>query len=249
MGAEVVFKAKDGRILTSADLVNVDGTVDWEIVSGKTIPQEAIDMHNLGRQFGQKGENTKAIDSFKNASLIAPNWSYPYYDMAYTYLLDSKASLALENYNKADKHSPNGFFTTKTAVHYLSLEATGKLPEGLYIYYLSHEWGKSSEEQRVIFNNILSKFPSYGPAWEKMAGLVDEPEKKLEMIDRGLATAPDVETRGFLLINKAVTLFHLGQKQDAKDILGSLVFDSESPTDIVVLSKRTLAMLLGYVSK
>ena len=45
----ILFKDKAGRILTEKDVKGVSGTVNWEIRSGKPVPQEALKLHELGR--------------------------------------------------------------------------------------------------------------------------------------------------------------------------------------------------------
>lgn len=244
MASEIIFKSKDGQVLTAQELENVSGTIDWEIKSDKEIPATAIALHNKGREHGQKGENEKAIAAFNEAINLAPHWSYPYYDLAYTYLLANDLAQAHKYYKKVNKLSPKGFFSAQTAFHYLDLEKAGKYPEGLYLYFLSHEWGKTPQQQYEIFSNIINKFPDYAPAWQKIAGLLEDPLEKLRAIQKGLSAKPDKETEGFLLINKAIILFNRGDKQSATNILGELALDQQSPTDIAVISRRTLGMLV-----
>ena len=242
--AEVIFKNKDGKVLTRSELKNFDGKVNWEIQSDRKIPEKAIELHNLGRAYGQKGNNELAIQHFEKAIKIAPEWPYPYYDLAYTYLLNSKYKDAYKYYKKTDELAPRGFFTTKTAVHYLGKEQRGELPEGIYLYYLSYEWSNDPQKKFEIVENLISKFPSFAPAWQKRAGFEEEPKKILAIIEKGLNANPDSETKGFLLMNKAITFANIGKKQEAIEILGKLALDPNSPLDIEVLSKKTLAMVI-----
>lgn len=244
MASEIIFKSKDGKRLTAQDIEGVDGAVNWEITSDKEIPPTAIALHNKGREYGQRGDDEKAIASFQESIKIAPHWAYPYYDLAFTYLLSNDLVQAHHYYKRVNELSPKGFFTAKTAYHYLDLEKQGIYPEGLYLYYLSHEWGKNPEQQYEIFSNIVTKFPDYSPAWQKLAGFYEDTSKKLDAIQKGLSGKPDKETEGFLLINKAITLFNDGDKQGALNILGELALDPLSPADIEVISKRTIGMLI-----
>ena len=91
---EVVFKDSSGRILTKRDLKGLSGTIDWEIRSDKAVPAEAMKLHEMGRIAGQKGESESALSYFQKASELAPDWPYPTYDAAFTYLL-------LNNFEKA----------------------------------------------------------------------------------------------------------------------------------------------------
>lgn len=242
--SEIIFKDKNGKVLSKSDLKNFDGTVNWEITSNLKIPDKAIEYHNLGRAYGQKGNNELAIQNFENAIRIAPEWPYPYYDLAYTYLLSNKYKEAYKYYKITDELASRGFFTTKTAVHYLGKEQRGELPEGIYLYYLSYEWTNDPLKKLEIVENIINKFPSFAPAWQKRAGFEEDPSKVLAIIEKGLGVDPDLETKGFLLMNKAITLANTGNKAEAIEILGKLALDPKSPLDIEVLSKKTLVMVL-----
>lgn len=242
--SDIVFKDKSGNILTKEELANYSGTVDWEIHSDLNVSPKATEFHNLGRNYGQKGDTEHAIQSFLKAIELAPKWPYPYYDLAYTYLLNNNYEEAFKYYKMTDNLAPNGFFTTKTAVHYLEKELNGELPQGIYLYYLSFEWTNDPKKQFEIVENLSSKFPTFSPAWQKRANFENDPNKALGMIEKGLSSGPDLETRGFLLMNKAIALSNLGNRKEAIDILGQLIFNPKSPLDIRVLSKKTLSMLV-----
>ncbi len=47
-------------------------------------------------------------------------------------------------------------------------------------------------------------------------------------IEQGLQANLDLETKGMLLINKAIVLFNQGKHQEAIDILGYLIVDTEN---------------------
>ena len=64
------------------------------------------------------------------------------------------------------------------------------------------------------------------------------------LLEKGLSAEPDPETKGFLLINKAVALANVGKKNEAIKILGELALDPSSPQDIEIIAKRTVAFIL-----
>ena len=243
--SEIIFKDENGRVLTKSDLKGVDGTVNWGIQTDRKIPDKAIEYLKLGRAYGQKGNHELAIQNFESAMKLAPDWPYPYYELAYTYLLNSNYKVAYKYYKKVDHLAPRGFFTAKTAVHYLGQEQRGELPEGIYLYYLSYEWTNDPQKQFEIIENIVNQFPSFAPAGEKRDGFEEDPMTKLQIIEKGLNTNPDQETKGFLLMNKAITLATTGNESKAVEILGKLALDPQSPLDIELLSKKTLAMVLN----
>ena len=67
----------------------------------------------------------------------------------------------------------------------------------------------------------------------------------LRAADKGLAHAPDGETKGILLVNKALVLSRRGDRQGAVKILGDLALDPASTLGTEMLAKATLAKLLG----
>src|SRR5690349_245552 len=89
-------------------------------------PADANQLHQEGRTLAQAGKYDAAIAKFKQSMALKPDWAYPYYDLAFTYLLMENWELALEYYHKVDALEPNGFFTAKTAIYALEGEKSGK---------------------------------------------------------------------------------------------------------------------------
>lgn len=243
VAADVVFKDKQGRVLTRDDLKGADGKFDWEVQSGTPVPEQARKLHQLGREAGQRGNYQAANDYFEQAAKAAPNWAYPLYDAAFTYLLIKDATKAYEYYRKVDAMSPRGFFTVKTAVHTLERERSGQFPPGTYVFFLGLEWTSDAAQKQQIVDTLTTKIPAFAPGWKEKALLENNPQKRLAYLDRGLAASPDLETRGFLLLNKATVLAGLGKKAEAVDILGQLALDPASPRDVEAIAKRVLASL------
>ena len=242
---DVVFKDRAGRVLRKSDLQNASGAIDWEIRSTRQVPAKAMDLHRLGRDAGQRGQYSLALQHFADASKLAPDWPYPRYDAAFTHLLQRQYSKALSLYQQVDQMAPRGFFTVKTAVQYLKLEQEGKVPQGTYLKFLSLEWTNRSSEREVIARELTEEAPSFAPGWKARAALETDPQKRLNYLERGLAAHPDAETRGFLLLNKASVLIEKGMRSEAVSILGSLALDPSSPLDIEALAKQSLSMVIA----
>lgn len=108
--AEVVIsKDKAGRVLTEKDVKGASGTVNWEITARKQVPQEALKLHEHGRAAGQKGDSATALAYFDKAAKLAPDWPYPIYDAAFTYLLQNDTASAYAHYKRVVQISPRGF--------------------------------------------------------------------------------------------------------------------------------------------
>ena len=65
----------------------------------------------------------------------------------------------------------------------------------------------------------------------------------LDAIEKGLTANPDAETRGTLLINKALTLHGQGDQQSARAILNDLVVDPTATLNSEALAKQLLPMV------
>lgn len=239
--SDLIFKDSAGRTLTRRDLQTATGEFNWEIRADKPVPQQAIAAHDEGRAAGQKGDSAAAIKHFEHAAHLAPDWPYPIYDAAFTYLLQGNSDKALTLYERVDALAPRGFFTAKTAVHYLRKERRKAIPAGTYLTYLSLEWTDDPVKKASAIETLLQKAPQFAPAWRAKAAMVEDDTQRLALLEKGLAADPDAETYGFLRVNQALALSRRGERAKAIAILGTLALDPASPIDIEALAKRTLA--------
>jgi tetratricopeptide (TPR) repeat protein len=225
------------------DLADTEGTVDYQVVAGEAIPEEAVALHQKARQLGSSGDFEAALEALSEAQALAPDWPYPVYDMAFTYLLMKDVTKARECYRKTVEMAPRGFFTAITALDALDREASGDLPEGTYAAYMALEWIPDPEQKARIVSQMVERFPTFAPAWKELALQCDDPAEKLAAIEKGLDALPDRETKGILLINKALTLDKQGETEEAKLLLGGLVSNPETTLANEQLAKQTLALI------
>ncbi len=241
--SNIVFKDNDGHILTATDLASATGQVNYEITDNKTIDPKAKKLHEEARQLGQAGKYDEGILKLREAMALQPDWAYPPYDLAYTYMLKANYDSAYKYYKRTDDLEPKGFFTSKTAVYALEGERPGKFPKGLYALYLQLEWADADKKMELA-KTITSKAPDFAPAWKYLANMTEDETEKLKLIETGLAKDPDEETKGILLINKAIALANSNKKDEAKNILGKLIFSPDVTTGNLELAKFTLRSVL-----
>jgi tetratricopeptide (TPR) repeat protein len=239
-----VFRDTTGRELTTADLAGFTGQVRWEVVGADAVPPEAAHLHRQARQAGERGDYDRALRLLEQAHRLAPEWPYPLYDAAFTYLLQDDAVQAERYYARADRLAPRGFFTCKTSLASLRRELAGELPAGFCKAYATLEWVRDPAEKRAILEGIVGGFPAFAPAWNELANLLDEPDARLAAIEHGLAASPDEDTRGMLLIRRAMTLQALGQADEAVRILGTLALDPAATLATESVAKYCLARLV-----
>ena len=239
----IIFKDDKGNQLTFSDLEGATGTYNYEIMDDKKISKNAIRLHQEARQHGGNGEYDSAIQKLLSANRLAPNWAYPIYDLAYTYLLQNDFENSLKYYEMTDRMEPKGFFTSKTAYWALKKESEGKFQSGLYLAFMQIEWLNSDEEKLKIARAIINKYPDYAPAWKVIAGKAQTHSERLDAIKNGLNSDPDLETLGILLINKALIEDVNGNTEAATKILGDLIFDEKTTFANIEIAKLVMSSI------
>jgi tetratricopeptide (TPR) repeat protein len=242
-GSSIIFRSPDGRVLAVSDLANVDGPVKWELLGDQQVPEKAMRLHEEGRAAGARGDFDGALRLLDEAAKLAPTWPYPVYDAAFTYLLKGDDNKAREYYDKTLRLAPRGFFTAITAAQYLRQEAAGRLPRGTYLQFVRLEWAEIPAERLAATQKLVAAVPGFAPAWKELQVQLEDPTGRLDAIAKGLAADPDPETKGFLLINKALVLNLTGKEHEARDLLGAVALDRASPPDVEQSAKQALAMM------
>lgn len=243
---DLIFKDSLGHTISLEDLNAANGKLNFELKEDKKINPEAQALHNEARTLGQSGNYDQSIKKLNEAIKIQPDWAYPYYDLAYTYLLKSDFEKAVKFYQKTDSLEPKGFFTAKTALYALQGEEIGKFPKGIYLSYLQIEWTESLAKKMEIARTLTEKFPDFAPAWKELSVLLDNKEERMKAIEKGLSKHPDAETEGILLINKAVILSNSGKTEEVKQILGKMIFSEKTTLSTLQLAKLTLKSIVEH---
>jgi tetratricopeptide (TPR) repeat protein len=244
MAERLVFQDAAGRVLTTRDLEEFTGQVDWQINGGHTVPTDAVRRHEEARAAGARGEYERALVLLDAAHALAPGWPYPVYDAAFTYLLQGDTDTAERCYAQVDRMAPRGFFTCKTTLHCLRRERAGELSAGFCRAFTTLESLDDLPRKKAVLEGLVARFPGFAPAWKELAALLDDPDDRLRAIERGLAAGPDPETRGMLLLNKALVANQRGDRGAAIAILGDLALDPGSTLATETLAKATLAQVI-----
>jgi len=243
-GPRLVFRDAAGRELTTDDIRGASGTMRWEVVGAGSIPAEASRLHTQAREAGGRGDLPQALNLLAHARRLAPDWPYPVYDTAFTYLLQGDAAKAEALYAEVDRMAPRGFFTAKTSLDCLRRERTGVLFPGFCKAFASLE-SMDDKAKTALLEGIVEKYPAFPPAWKELCTLRADEDARLQAITRGLEHDPDPETKGVLLLNRALILHRRGDRKGAIQILGELALDPGSTLSTEMLAKATLAELVS----
>ena len=242
----IIFRDASGKALTLADLQTNTGTVKWQSGTDKPVPDEANALHDKARELQASGQLDQAAEMLKEAAAIAPDWAYPPYDLAYTYLLQGRSEEALDLYRKVDQLQPRGFFTAKTALWSLEREKDSIFPKGTYLSYLKIESLQTNSDKAQLALQIVQQAPTFSPALKTLALLTPDPKTKMALIDRALAAGTDGETYGVLMVNKAAILNALGNHDEAIRILGGLALSPDSTSGTVALARVMLSSIVKH---
>jgi tetratricopeptide (TPR) repeat protein len=181
----------------------------------------AQQLHQQGRKAGEAGNYQEAIEIFKQAHQADPQWPYPLYDIAYTYLLQEEYEKAYEYYKKTEVLSRDGFFTTKTALWTLDREQAGDFASGLYRAYLQSEWLPDNQRLSVL-QQMIERYPDFAPAYKGLLALYRSPETRWDLIEKALDLDDmDDETYGILIVNKALILQFGQQPEDCQRLINA----------------------------
>ncbi len=244
---QVIYRDSEGRELALSDLENLPDTIDWNRVGAEDIPVQAHEFHQAARNAGRKGDYSDAIKLLAEASRLAPDWPYPMYDAAFACLLAGDPENALKYYERVDALAPRGFFNSKVALATLRKEQSGELPKGVYLAFTQVEEIQNREERMNRLKELLETNPGFAPGWLLYATLEENEKLKSKAITRALELDPDQETKGMLLVLKALSLIDLNEIEEAVRLLCERALDPESTLITEHKAKTVLAHLVKQI--
>ena len=101
-----------GIIIIALSIRTIVRNIDWKdqdhlwLAAARTSPSSPQNHNNLGDLYGRHGNFEKAIEEFKIAIALLPNYGDAYHNMANSYLQLGKIDEAIENYQKALTFNP-----------------------------------------------------------------------------------------------------------------------------------------------
>lgn len=100
-------------IVLSLSIRTIIRNMDWStadnlwLSAAKTSPTSPTNHNNLGDLYGRRKDYQRAIEEFKTAILLKPNYGDAYHNLGNTYAEIGDIQNALDNYQKAVQYNPN----------------------------------------------------------------------------------------------------------------------------------------------
>jgi tetratricopeptide (TPR) repeat protein len=217
----VAVEDDSGNTLTEEQWASEMGHVKWEVHGGPEVPPKAKALHQAGRDAGQRKDFETALRLFTEAAALAPAWPYPIYDRAFTHLLQGDLDAALADYNKVLQLAPEGFYAVRQFIDMVTRERAGEFPNGFTTAFDAIQW-LPAEKQEPVLRQVVERFPSCAAGWAKLVQFESDLERRLQMVEKGLAAPGDVDTHGTLQVLKAWALAKIGRVDDSTALLSAL---------------------------
>lgn len=102
-----------GVLILALSIRTIVRNFDWRnqdtlwLATAKTSPSSPQNHNNLGDLYGRRGDLEKAVEEFKKAIKLKPNYADAYHNLANTYYQMGKFDLAEENYQRALEFNPH----------------------------------------------------------------------------------------------------------------------------------------------
>jgi len=211
------------------------------------VPPQAVAFHQRAREAGVAGQYDRAIDLCTAAAVLTPHWPYPYYDRAFSCLLQGDTQMAIRDYARTLDLSPIGFFLAATALHTLRREDANDLPKGTWLRYLSLVDTPPGTERRDAVRRFITHTPRFAPGWLQQSRLELCPSRRVAAIEQGFAADPDTETAAGLHIAKAMSLLR-SEREVALRILRQLVDTPGAGVVSVQLARGLVALAQAHMT-
>lgn len=203
------------------------------------VPEQAVALYKESANLGPE----EAFEKLKQAHEIAPDWAHPILMLAVHHLFQGDFHDALKYFELTIQVQPRGCSECQIAIWSLKREMEGVFPQGLYVAY-KHIWRRETKEEKIqMAKSIVDRFPGYAPAWGVLAENQPTSYERMLAIEKGLSADPDPQTKGSLIINKALVLKKQGKTEQAMEILRTLLFDVETTSDNFMEAEIELSYL------
>jgi len=181
-----------------------------------------------GQEWEERGDLTKAVNAYREAVAIEPDWAVPHQCMGALYLEMGRYDEAAAAYRQAKLIPVPGDGSIDDMLHAIDSIQKGALDPTAYRYYVMARDLPDEEldEKVALCQRALGLNPTYAALYIILGRALlakGQPNQARAVLERGLACAPTPFTRAMLLFNLGNVFLASGQRDEALDAFRRVV--------------------------
>jgi superkiller protein 3 len=186
----------------------------------RMINQRAQAAFKRGQEWEERGDNAKAINAYREAIAIEPDWVVPFQCLGTLYLEMGRYDEAAVAYRQAKLVAIPGDGSIEDMLSVIERIQTGVLDPTAYRYYLmARDLPDEQVDEKIRLCQLaLGLNPNYAAPYAtlgKMLLATGQPNQARAVLERGLACQPNAFIRALLTFNLGTVLLASGQRDPA----------------------------------
>jgi protein O-GlcNAc transferase len=192
------------------------------------IRERARAAFERGREWEERGDLTKAINAYREAIAIEPDWAVPQQRIGTLYLEMGRYDEAAAAYRQARLEPLPGDGSIDHALHVIDLLQKGTLDSNAYRYYVMARDMPDDhlDEKLALCQKALSLNPTFAPPYAVLGRVLlaqGSLNQARAVLERGLACEPTPFTQAMLLFDLGNVLLASGQRDEALAVFRQVV--------------------------
>jgi superkiller protein 3 len=184
------------------------------------ISQRAQDAFDKGKEWEERGNSTKAINAYRQAVAIEPDWVAPHERLGAIFMELGQYDEAIAAYRRAKASAVPGDDSITDRLQMLERIQQGTLDPMAYRYYLMARDmpDETLNEKMSLCQQALSLSPDFAAPYSILGKILlakGHPNQARAVLERGLALEPPAFTRALLLFDLGNVLLVSGQRDEA----------------------------------
>jgi superkiller protein 3 len=181
-----------------------------------------------GQEWEEQDNLTKAINAYREAAAIEPDWAVPHQRLGTLYLEMGRYDEAAAAYRQAKLVPLPGDGSIDDLLHVIDLIQAGALDPKAYRYYVMARDMPDDQldEKMALCQKVLGLNPTFAAPYAVLGRVLlakGHPNQARAVLERGLACAPTPFTRAMLLFDLGNVLLASGQRGEALAIFRQVV--------------------------
>jgi superkiller protein 3 len=181
-----------------------------------------------GREWEVRGDLNKAINAYRDAIAIEPDWAVPHQRLGTLYLEMGRYDEAAAAYRQARLKPLPGDGSIEHVLHVIDLLQKGTLDPNAYRYYVMARDMPDDQlgEKLALCQKALSLNPTFAPPYAVLGRVLlaqGSLNQARAVLERGLACEPTPFTQAMLLFDLGNVLLASGQRDEALTVFRQVV--------------------------